>query len=101
MKVEGKIVNKKTIRCDLHDYIEIACMYGFEVELETKNGEIFSGKAQTIASDSQKQECLVLSQADIQKQVVLSQLRRMRALTQNPHFTTVEFTNQNESNGAT
>lgn len=90
------------ISCDLHDTIEIACMYHFSVELTLKNGECVSGIADTIVikkevTNKDRQECIRLvdnTQADEKKSpllIPLSTLAFMRALTPNSHFNTISF----------
>ncbi|MBW6454211.1 MAG: Rho-binding antiterminator, partial [Methyloprofundus sp.] len=48
------------ITCALHDYIEIACMYGYQVKLRLKNGQIISGKALDIQTSVDKREYLII-----------------------------------------
>ena len=36
------------ISCDLHDYIEVACMYGYQVRLILKDQSTVEGKAKDI-----------------------------------------------------
>ncbi|EGG99323.1 Rho-specific inhibitor of transcription termination (YaeO) [gamma proteobacterium IMCC2047] len=84
------------ISCDLHDYIEIACMYRLPVELELKDGVIQQGTAMDIAKNASGEECLLLAdnQDDSSAEsrlVVLDQIKTMRALVSNPHFDVVNF----------
>jgi len=84
------------ISCDLHDYIEIACMYRLPVELELKDGVIQQGTAMDIAKNTSGEECLLLADnhdnSSIEsKLVVLDQIKVMRALVSNPHFDAVNF----------
>lgn len=44
------------LSCDLHDHIEIACMYHFSVELILKSGECIAGVANTILLQSKTAE---------------------------------------------
>ena len=48
------------ISCANHDYIEIACMYRFEMRLVLENGQVAQGKAFQTALNENKEECLVL-----------------------------------------
>lgn len=79
------------ISCDRHDYIEIACMYHFLVELTLNNGENVTGIAQTIVHNEQREECIQLSNEGKSITVVLTDLVEMRALKANVHFDRVGF----------
>ena len=79
------------ISCADHDYVEIACMYRFEVKLIFKDGHIVQGKALETTYNKNKQECLVVETELAREEVVLDQLSSMEALTENPHFNTINF----------
>jgi len=84
------------ISCDLHDYIEIACMYRLPIELQLKDGVTHQGTAMDIAKNANGEECLLLSddQRDSSSEnsmVVLDQIITMRALISNPHFDVISF----------
>ncbi|CAI0828190.1 Rho-binding antiterminator [Serratia proteamaculans] len=36
------------INCDLHDFLEIACLYGYRLDVELVNGQRFQATALTI-----------------------------------------------------
>ncbi len=77
------------ISCALHDYIEIACMYGYQVKLYLKNGHIIVGKAIDIHTDTGKHEYLIVDNE--QQKIELSQLAKMNVLTPNAKFSEVVF----------
>ncbi len=79
------------ISCDRHDYIEIACMYHFLVELTLKDGKCVTGVAQTVALDEKRKECIKLTDKGESAMIVLTELASMRALKTNPHFDVVTF----------
>ena len=84
------------ISCDLHDYIEIACMYRLPIELQLKDGATQQGTAMDIKKNTSGEECLLLSsdQTDSSAEsslVVLDQIKTMCALVSNPHFNVVNF----------
>lgn len=102
----------KVMRCELQDYIEIACLFRYEVELENLAGEVVIGRAVTTRINSQHQECLVLDSVVVahtsatkssasppasppvssaEHEIELSQLRQMRVLTKNARFRRVDF----------
>jgi len=78
------------ISCELHDYIEIACMYGYRVRLEFKDGQSLEGKAVDVMTTAEKREFLVIDNGQKQ-QVELNQLSRMTTLTPNASFKDVVF----------
>lgn len=79
------------LSCANHDYVEIACMYRYEVKLALKNGQIVQGKAfQTIYSEN-REECIALQTETGNEVIVLEQIALMEAITKNPHFEKVDF----------
>jgi len=84
------------ISCDLHDYIEIACMYRLPIELQLKDGTTQQGTAMDIAKNTNSEECLLLSSNQTVSSaesslVVLDQIKTMRARVSNPHFDVINF----------
>lgn len=79
------------ISCINHDYVEIACMYGFEIRLVLKNDQIVQGKAIQTAYNENMEECVVLHMQHGNEKIVLDQLASMEAVTKNPHFDKINF----------
>ena len=79
------------ISCANHDYVEIACMYGFEVTLVFKDGKITQGKAIETTYNDNKEECIVLQTKQGNEKIVLDKLTSMEAVTNNPHFDKINF----------
>jgi Rho-binding antiterminator len=79
------------ISCDLHDYIEVACMRNYRVELVLKGGEVIEGKALDVITSPEKQEFLIIDIGGEKQQIELNQLHKMIALTPNASFNEVEF----------
>ena len=79
------------ISCANHDYIEIACMYHFEMRLILENGQIVQGKASLTALNENKEECLALEIQSGSELIVLQQVVSIEAVTENPHFGKVSF----------
>ena len=77
--------------CDLHDHIEVVCMYGYQVKLELKNQQIIEGKAIDIITSPEKREYLLIKNETEQK-VELTQLAKLQVLTPNAQFKEVNFT---------
>ena len=78
------------ISCDLHDYIEIACMYGYRIRLVLKDNKIIEGKARDIVS-VEKREYLVLVNREQEQRVELINLSKMYVLTDHAKFDEVSF----------
>lgn len=83
-------MTQDAISCELHDFVEVACMYGYQLKLILKNNQIVEGKALDIVTSPKKRECLVIDSDEIQ-QVELTQLVKMQVLTPNAKFSEVIF----------
>ena len=79
------------ISCADHDYVEIACMYRYEVKLVLENGQIVQGKAFQTAYDENKEECIVLKTEIGNEEIVLDKIALMEAVTKNPYFERIDF----------
>lgn len=80
-----------TISCELHDYVEIACLYGYRVKLTLKDHQIIEGKALDVLTTAEKREYLVIDNEHEQQQIELNQLGNMQVLTSNAKFKEVSF----------
>lgn len=87
------LMTKSVISCDLHDYLEIACMFAIPISLTLSDASIFRCTPKTTFIDKALGECLKVIDADQDKEVVVevSKLVEMKALVENHHFTTVRF----------
>lgn len=79
------------ISCELHDYIEVACMYGYQVRLILKDQSTVEGKAKDIMIDAEKREFLLLETDSGSQQVELISLDRLQVLTAGARFIEVVF----------
>ena len=77
------------ISCDQHDYVEIACMYRYQVKLTLKSGEEITGIALDTRRNAQLQECIAINNSDTL--IPLDSVATMAALAENPHFKLVNF----------
>jgi len=77
------------ISCQLHDYIEIACMYGYQVELHLKNTQVIEGKAMDIHTSPDKREYLIIGNEH--QKIELTQITKMTVLTPNAKFNEIIF----------
>lgn len=79
------------INCAIHDYIEIACLYHYRIQLILLNSTIIQGRAKTTRTSADKEEFLVLQGDDGEQQIELESIKSMQALTTNPHFKQIDF----------
>jgi len=77
--------------CEQHDYIELACVYLYQVNLTLKNGEQVKGQALDTLYNDEREVCLCLKQDEELQLVVLDQIVSMKACQQNPHFNIISF----------
>mgnify|MGYP001182269103 FL=1 len=83
-------MTQDAISCELHDFVEVACMYGYRLKLILKNNQIIEGKAVDIVNSPEKRECLVID-SDSRQHIELTQLAKMEVLTPNAKFSAVVF----------
>ena len=79
------------LSCELHDYLEIACMYGYRVKLTLRGHQTIEGKALDMLTTAKKREYLVIGNEHEQQQIELNQLAKMQVLTPNAQFKEVIF----------
>ncbi|TQV72150.1 hypothetical protein FLL45_18185 [Aliikangiella marina] len=79
------------IDCAVHDYVEIACMYGFDLTLKLDDESTCQGKALDVTIDNNRDECLVIEEKGKTLQVVLNRVKSMKVINENPHFEIVDF----------
>lgn len=85
-----------SLRCDLHDYVEIACIFAYNIQLQLKNGESKQGVAVTTAHNIHGDECIKLAVAaegnDSDYALIpLNDLASLTVLTKNARFSEVQF----------
>ena len=79
------------ISCAHYDYIEIACMYHYEIRLTLKSGEIIEGIALDTARNVSLEECIKIKTDQTENLVILNHIVTLEALINNPHFQTISF----------
>ena len=84
---------KNILSCDLYDYLEIACMYAYHVELELKGGQKYTGKPQTVTILNHLEYLIFQPDTEPKKEIKLSviEIKSMRVLTKNARFEFIEF----------
>lgn len=78
------------ISCELHDYIEIACLYGYQVKLLLKDHRCVEGRALDTLSTEDKCEYLLIDNGETQR-IALHELKSLQVLTANAQFSEVCF----------
>lgn len=79
------------LNCDLHDYLEIACMHGYRLQVEMLEGPGFVARALTTRTAASKEEFLVLQGDEGRQEVRLDQLLAITPLDGNASFGRVEL----------
>lgn len=79
-----------SMSCDLHDYLEIACMYRYSVKLTLRDHQTLEGTTLDTMTGADKREYLVIDTGEKQ-QIELGQLKKLQVLTPNAQFTEVVF----------
>lgn len=73
------------IACELHDYVEIACLYGYRLLIELVDGRSFEAKAVTTRNTSDE-EYLILAESEGPEEVRLDRLVAITALDEGAKF---------------
>ncbi|MBM7060734.1 Rho-binding antiterminator [Pseudomonas sp. UL073] len=84
----------RPLNCDLHDYLEIACMHGYRLRVEQVNGASFEAQALTTRTAASKEEFFVLETAQGSTEVRLDELLAITPLNPGASFGRVELAGQ-------
>jgi Rho-binding antiterminator len=84
------------IDCDLHDYVEIACMRRYRVRISTAD-EVMVGIARTTLTDADKQEWLVVDHGGASHKIRLDKIRSLEPLDHDAQFALIRFTARSEN----
>lgn len=79
------------ITCDQSDYLEIACLYRIPIALSFADGQRIEGVPLDTGYNELRQECLLMKRGEDEEWIVLENARSMTALTDNNHFTQIQF----------
>lgn len=74
------------LNCDLHDYLEIACLRGYQLDIELVDGQRLMARAVTTRTSSEKEEFLVIEQQGAQQEIRLDQLHAITPQEANAEF---------------
>ena len=86
-------MNKPLLKCDLHDYLEIACLYSIEIKLTLQNNVSLIGTPLTTGINKKVGEYLVLrsNNKENTSSIPLVSLQTMQAMSANVHFDKIKF----------
>ncbi|NMX62910.1 Rho-binding antiterminator [Pseudomonas sp. WS 5079] len=79
------------LNCDVHDYLEIACMHRYRLQVELIDGRSFVARALTTRIAASKEEFLLLARDSGQCEVRLDQLLAISPLGLNVSFGRIEL----------
>ena len=82
------------LNCDLHDYLEIACLRGYQLDIELVDGQRLMARAVTTRTSSDKEEFLVIEQLGAQQEIRLDQLLAVTPQETNAEFGRVVLTGE-------
>lgn len=78
------------IRCDQHDYLEIACLYSYRLRLTMQDGQVFEGQAKDIASVDRR-EYLIIDHDGQRLEIEVERLKSLSVLTPAARFSEIIF----------
>lgn len=79
------------LNCDLYDYLEIACMHGYRLQVELVDGPGFMARALDTRTAASKEEFLVLQTDEGRQEVRLDRLLAITPLDPGASFGRVEL----------
>ena len=79
------------LNCDLYDYLEIACMHGYRLQVELVDGPGFMARALDTRTAASKEEFLVLQTDEGRQEVRLDRLLAITPLEPGARFGRVEL----------
>ncbi|WP_299569456.1 Rho-binding antiterminator [uncultured Shewanella sp.] len=86
------------LRCDLHDYLEIMCLYQYQVELTMLDNSVINGQffdTGFTEISGKKKEIIkgAINDNGSPLFVEVAQIKSVKVLTPNPVFSDIDFTN--------
>lgn len=83
----------KPLDCDLHDYLEIACLYGYALDIELTDGQRLTARAITTRTSPTREEFLEVETADGRQDIRLDRLLAITPQDKNARFGRVVLAN--------
>ena len=74
------------LACDLYDYVEIACLYRYQLTIELVDGTSLQGQALTTETTASKEEFLLLRSPDGEVRLRLDRLLAITPLDAGARF---------------
>lgn len=78
------------ISCDQHDYLEIACLYGYRLNVTTRDGQMIVGQAKDVVTQDNREYLILLCNGQRVK-IEADQLKTLTVLSQAMHFGEIFF----------
>ena len=66
--------NYQPLACDLYDYLEIACMHRYQLDIELVDGSHLQGQALSTETTASKEEFLLVHTSDGQQRLRMDRL---------------------------
>lgn len=76
----------RPLACDLHDYLEIACMHRYRLHIELVDGGELQARALTTETTASKEEFFLVESADGTRRLRLDQLLAITPLDAGASF---------------
>lgn len=74
------------LACNLYDYLEVACMHGYQLDVELVDGTRLQGRALTTETSASKEEFLLLRTADGEQRLRMDRLLAITPLDAGASF---------------
>ena len=85
------------IQCSHHDYIEIACLHHYELNIEFTSGEWIRGIADTTQTNTAKEEHLIVRIKGVKRAIRLDFIRSITPIDKNAVFTKTAINDLNDA----
>ena len=82
------------LACELYDYLEMACLYGYQLRIELVDGGSFDARALDTRTNAHKEEYLVIELDGEKEELRTDRLLAITPLNDNAKFGRVELAGQ-------
>ena len=84
----------RPIDCELHDHLEVACLYRYRMRVTLISGEIVRGRAATTVTQPDKTEMLVLHTQEGKQRIAMHDILSIEIETKGAMFQNLAFPQQ-------
>ncbi len=77
------------LSCAVHDYLEVACLYGLKIRLWLEDGGLIEGTPRTTHTRADKSEWLAIDNEKTSVDIPLEKVVKFAAITKNRFFSEV------------